>query len=1139
MGLGSEAVLYDIDGSPLAIDNGVPIPIDTPLLMIGGSDGTNSRYIKLDSSGNQILVGAGTAGSPVGGIITIQGTIGGTNVPISGNVDISNFGIVVSTNNSTTTPLGAAGEFIGTAESVLSYQEIDINLAGGPSNATGTLYFEFSPDGTNWDVSVPLSVTNLSTVVPQFLRIVLPWFRVRYVNGANVQSTFRLTTIFHRTGAARLTRFLNQSIDNSEPVENVRAVIAGAKFTDSSMFINKQIDEHVIDTANKTLSPLSNGSVTAFTVDAGTDVFTSNSHGLVDGDAVNLTTTGTLPAPLTTSTTGSASLVTTETIYWIINSTTNTFKLSTSSGGSAVNVTDTGTGTHSFQKRGQFTGTFKDVSQIGSLYTLVASNVKPAIARLEWSDNGTTQNNDLLASSSIPLHLLAVDSVGSLWAGSLALNTMNAKYYRARVVNGSSNQAPGISGIIPFINRDSFHGTFSTLDSNLSLFSLAQLTRSVFAGVTPDGYFKNAKIQGTHTNNSSFTALPGNSGGSDHIFIGEWVHWQEDYTGLLVDISSDVTGTLRVEFSQTIDPIDGNDTSLTDYIEIPYDPILTPLMRRHITVQSKWVRIKYINGVAAQSRFSLDTAFVIHAALEPKIPINRLPEARALANIAQTVTLAEREEASEEFVKVKTTRNSSNKDGLNTNITGIEDDIAIKPLSAAQARQFTIGATAVQIDTPTLSTPGKRRVLGIQTKGSSWTAYGFNNSITFTGNAMMLPPNSFKSISLDEGVNIWAITEQTGGSQTTFNLNGASATGTATNPTNALTSNDTRASISANSQNIRVTGLAYTPTVGSSIQSVKIGCEARKQPGQETTVTHVATVTQASADGPGNVGLITSSTVTGGATRLILVAITRENPSANVTSVTNTGTALTWTKLQDITAASTRRLDVWWARGNPGATFTVTANFSQTADNCHIAVSTYDGTGTSPISASGTNTGNGTSVLGPSLTGANRYLSYLAVVKSSATSTPGASYVERSDEATGTGSNRDGLTTLTRDLTTGGSEQATATLSFGVDWGAIGVIVSNSPATDPIITISYETPNGVAGVTTSNFTFSAETDESQFLTITGDRSWTESDVDNIVLIATGQSISTAACEVDRLWLEVIDTTGNTTRISVEQYAGSA
>lgn len=97
--MGSEspaAVLFDMSGNELPVQNGAAIPANTPLLLIGGSDGTNSRYIAVDSSGRQILVGAGTAGTPAGGVLTIQGSSSGTAVPISGSVTISSGTITVS-----------------------------------------------------------------------------------------------------------------------------------------------------------------------------------------------------------------------------------------------------------------------------------------------------------------------------------------------------------------------------------------------------------------------------------------------------------------------------------------------------------------------------------------------------------------------------------------------------------------------------------------------------------------------------------------------------------------------------------------------------------------------------------------------------------------------------------------------------------------------------------------------------------------------------------------------------------------------------------------------------------------------------------------------------------------------------------
>jgi hypothetical protein len=78
------------------------------------------------------------------------------------------------------------------------------------------------------------------------------------------------------------------------------------------------------------------GAFKYFTVVSATDVFTSTSHGLVDGTPVIVENeNGALPTGLSANTT-----------YYIINSTTNTFKLSATLGGSAIDITADGSGTN-------------------------------------------------------------------------------------------------------------------------------------------------------------------------------------------------------------------------------------------------------------------------------------------------------------------------------------------------------------------------------------------------------------------------------------------------------------------------------------------------------------------------------------------------------------------------------------------------------------------------------------------------------------------------------------------------------------------------------------------------------------------------------------------------------------------------
>lgn len=75
-----------------------------------------------------------------------------------------------------------------------------------------------------------------------------------------------------------------------------------------------------------------------FTVDAGTDTLTATGHNFTNGTQVKVSSTTTLPAPLVAGTT-----------YYVINTATNTLKLSATSGGSAIDITSTGTGTHTVE----------------------------------------------------------------------------------------------------------------------------------------------------------------------------------------------------------------------------------------------------------------------------------------------------------------------------------------------------------------------------------------------------------------------------------------------------------------------------------------------------------------------------------------------------------------------------------------------------------------------------------------------------------------------------------------------------------------------------------------------------------------------------------------------------------------------
>lgn len=196
---------------------------------------------------------------------------------------------IVSKRNTLSAPLGANGIFAGEIEELSSFQELTVNIAGAPNtNAPAILYLEFSPNGTNWDVTIPL-VLSAPEIAPLTLRVILPYFRVRYVNDSVALTQLRITTLLHRTAAKQLTRFLHQQIEENEPIENLRAVIAGEKNDGSYRHVSLTDLGEVKITS--TSLPLPSGAATESTLSArlADTTFTSRINTLGQKNSTNST----------------------------------------------------------------------------------------------------------------------------------------------------------------------------------------------------------------------------------------------------------------------------------------------------------------------------------------------------------------------------------------------------------------------------------------------------------------------------------------------------------------------------------------------------------------------------------------------------------------------------------------------------------------------------------------------------------------------------------------------------------------------------------------------------------------------------------------------------------------------------------
>ena len=99
----------------------------------------------------------------------------------------------LSTVNSSTAPLNAGATFTGTGE-LNKFEDVLIVIS---TDQVGTLYFEFSQDGTNWDTSLTAKYDPNRINPPHVFVKGYRYYRTRFTNtSASNQTYFRLQTAF-------------------------------------------------------------------------------------------------------------------------------------------------------------------------------------------------------------------------------------------------------------------------------------------------------------------------------------------------------------------------------------------------------------------------------------------------------------------------------------------------------------------------------------------------------------------------------------------------------------------------------------------------------------------------------------------------------------------------------------------------------------------------------------------------------------------------------------------------------------------------------------------------------------------------------------------------------------------------------
>ena len=209
--------------------------------LIIGADGVNDGDV---SAANPLPV-TGTVAVTNAGLTALNGAISGTEVQVDvvgalpaganniGDVDVATIAGSADAANSTTATLTSGSVFTGTSFDTLNYPTAVIIVKASHASATDGLSFQWSPDGTNWDVQ-----SNSSVAADEGRGFHVShrgrYFRIVYTNGGTNQTSFRLNTIHRPSSVGLVTRPLDNTIDDDNYASITRSILAAKKVSDGT-----------------------------------------------------------------------------------------------------------------------------------------------------------------------------------------------------------------------------------------------------------------------------------------------------------------------------------------------------------------------------------------------------------------------------------------------------------------------------------------------------------------------------------------------------------------------------------------------------------------------------------------------------------------------------------------------------------------------------------------------------------------------------------------------------------------------------------------------------------------------------------------------------------------------------------------
>lgn len=626
-------------------------------------------------------------------------------------------------------------------------------------------------------------------------------------------------------------------------------------------------------------------------------------------------------------------------------------------------------------------------------------------------------------------------------------------------------------------------------------------------GQQPDGDWVFEKADGEAFSTSEL--LP-----ADGEFTSGW-HDTDGWGSIMVQSAADqpsATDGLAIEFTRDVQAPSPSVDSDRTFTYSQTDVDAGTAFRVLLPTQLDGFRVRYVNGDTGQNDFFLAAT----------LRTDRLAETTSLQATLETETLAQAVRAvlslqddSDSFGRI--TRNG---EALRTSVKAYEVDTPIRSHDRWQADQISIASDeAERLFEAPLS---DRKAIEITNEGPNDNNIYIAESEVRATDTSGYPLGQGETIErrLSESAEVWAILDSSATGSTKdqeLSANNTASSSGVTNPDNAFSSDGSDAVFDTQGDTATYDLADFSFSTGfDTIENVDIGLEAAEGSTGNQTIAHEETET---AIQEGGTSITTDENLAAQDGDFYVAFVSVRPDDRTVESISGLG--LSWAQeTTEVNTAGGVRIDIWIGTGTPTNDAPVTANFDDTVTSAAIAVSRWSGVDVdgSPVDATDIDTGSTAAWdVSPSGTQVGDRIIGGSAIRRSTTNDPGGDDTEHSDQSV---SNH---TMATQSREAAAVDAPTdGTWAQAGDWAAAAIALNQAPQPAPQVTVTYEVGSEGAGPTSLTATIDNTSDETFTEDITGDRTWTDADLDNTALTVTLDNADARDAAVDHVFLTVTE-----------------